>query len=297
MFFKLESNGFVICLGIILLLTGLIMFYVKQRFSVYDKIISEQNKLLKHVVASIEYSSIGGMQSANGLSNSIALQTAREVSLRNKSEINDQSSRISVSDDESSEEIESKSDEEESECEDSSENDEDSVEDEPEYKNNNHSQTKILKISNLDYLTDLRDGSSSSSIDNIDSDDDDEDESEESSQEESMNETKKLNMSEHFIKVIELPSVSDINNIDEESGFKIETGTNKESELLTTKLNVEEVHEDVKHSISKKIDLANNLASSTLNGLKKTELEAMCKDKNLNTKGTRLELIKRLSEL
>jgi hypothetical protein len=296
MFFKLETNGFIICLGIILLLTGLIMFYVKQRFSVYDKIISEQNKLLKHVVASIEYSSLGGMQNASGLSNSIALQTAREISSR----MNEDNTRISVSDDESSEEVYSESEEDESQSENSSENDA-SVESENEREiiKVDHSQTKILKISNLDYINNMHNDSSSSSIDNIDSDDDEDDTDESESNKEEMNDIEsKLNIQDHFIKVIELTP----DETDNDEGTKyVNSNSNtsepkQESILSSTKLNVEEVHEDVKHSISKKIDLANNLAVSTLSGLKKTELESLCKDKNLSTKGRRLELIKRLTE-
>ena len=52
--FGFDKVSFVVGLGITLLLCGLIMFYVKQRFSVYDRAITEQSQLLKYLVSSIQ---------------------------------------------------------------------------------------------------------------------------------------------------------------------------------------------------------------------------------------------------
>ena len=53
-FFKFESFGFIISLGITLLLCGLLMFYVRQRFAAYDRHLIEQSQLLKHLVSNIQ---------------------------------------------------------------------------------------------------------------------------------------------------------------------------------------------------------------------------------------------------
>jgi len=88
--FGFDKVSFVVGLGITLLLCGLIMFYVKQKFSVYDRAIMEQSQLLKHLVSSIQMNS--SSLSANG-----AVDTARKV----HNLFGEENNRIVVSDDES----------------------------------------------------------------------------------------------------------------------------------------------------------------------------------------------------
>jgi hypothetical protein len=52
--FGLDKISFLICLGVTLLLTGLIIFFMRQKFAVYDRHITEQSQLLKHLVAKLE---------------------------------------------------------------------------------------------------------------------------------------------------------------------------------------------------------------------------------------------------
>lgn len=327
-FFKIEGNGFVICLGIILLLTGLIMFYVKQRFAVYDKLLSEQNKLLKHVVSNIENMSTQHFQSVRDLSNPNALTAAanaikniRQVELNeNNDNSHNKYPAIVVSDDEETnndEDDEDDDDDEDDEDESEASEDESSEQksqemSDPEVVSTNSNKTKILKIDNFNFnsikhlQSSQKSNSNSHDESNSYNDSESEDDDSDSSDDNQLVIRKNDNYAEIKVVELDLPiEKQEFKQENEVSDLIVENlttnSTNENSETKNNyntidKLNINDLNDDMKHNVSKKIDLADSVEAGVLSTYKKNKLEELCKDKNLSTKGTRMELIKRLLE-
>lgn len=127
--FGLEGSGFVIALGLILLFSGMIMFYSLKRFAILENSIIEQGKIL--------HTFINKMQINNSkevpLANEIAVQSA---GLQQKKIDEEKNDTISVSDDESdnSEEDVDIIEESNNNQEESEEEDEEDLEDNEEYQ-------------------------------------------------------------------------------------------------------------------------------------------------------------------
>ena len=92
--FGLEGSGFIISLGLTLLICGAIMFYCLKRFAILEKSIIEQGKVLQSIIQMIE--SNPQHISPNQLATNIAINSALEQSKNNDVEM--ESTKIEVSD-------------------------------------------------------------------------------------------------------------------------------------------------------------------------------------------------------
>lgn len=118
----LGGSGFMISLGISLLLFGLIMFFIKQKFSFYDETLKKQSDFLKHLALSVQtkLSAVGGTQSIQQqiqppVENGQSSQDTKPVYLESNTFENNEFEKIKVSDDGSdSSESEDDSEEEKS---------------------------------------------------------------------------------------------------------------------------------------------------------------------------------------
>lgn len=321
--FNLISGGFIVCLGIILLLCGLIMIYVKQRFASYDRHLTEQSQLLKHVVASIENNMVHNTRGQGQLASTTAIEAARRISRGgNTNGVNgSDDNKIIVSDDEaSSNENESDND---SDNDDSSESVDD---DESESENSrDEKRMKLLQAQNkltLDVLAGLphKPSISPSSIEDSDVDldihdnDDNENDSSDSDSESSHNID--ISVKSDGIKLVELDedeltssNVKEFNHINNHDDSTEDLHIRKIDDTNTNKKTIVNLDVDFEldvgnsnHYETKKIvttNLENSLDKDKLahlKDLKKQQLQELCKERNLNINGTRLELIKRLSE-
>jgi len=261
-----DKLWFVIGVGITLLLCGLIMFYVKQKFSVYDRHIMEQSQLLKHLVNSIQ-SMTPAVLSSNG-----SVEQAKRI----HEQFNNGYSRIVVSDDEyESESAESESESEsESETEtesDSDETDDDTSDDNDDGSESNHITTPII-VSKLD--------------------------------DQKLN-IKQINLSNDGVKIVHIEDVSESLPVD--NLLENDTGNNEvlkcsdsdcaiynDVKFVSMKSNDEDEKVDELHS---NVDnLENLLNKKKYIELSKNQLQELCKEKNLSTKGSKKELIDRLLE-
>jgi hypothetical protein len=148
--FGLDKISFLICLGVTLLLTGLIIFFMRQKFAVYDRHITEQSQLLKHLVAKLE----NNIHTTNAmLAAPSAIAAAKEAHKQfgqNGGHVLS-NSKIIVSDDEDEDEDEDEDTSEESDDATSSTSDDDSEVSDIDADNLNV-QSKQIKIK-LDELT------------------------------------------------------------------------------------------------------------------------------------------------
>ena len=92
--FGLEGSGFIISLGLTLLICGAIMFYCLKRFVILEKSIIEQGKVLQSIIQMLENNS--QHISPNQLATNMAINSALEQSKNNDVEI--ESTKIEVSD-------------------------------------------------------------------------------------------------------------------------------------------------------------------------------------------------------
>jgi hypothetical protein len=260
---------FVIGLGITLLLCGLIMFYVKQRFSVYDRAITEQSQMLKHLVSSIQ-TDTSFLRSAQGAVN--AAKNAREMFEATLSGgqcvgdecdvVEDNIHRIVVSDDEDDSESDSDSDsdsESESESDTESENDVDgeenvNVEQDVSLDDNKLNIRQInvndIKVVKLDDLT-INENIQSLTSDEIES------------------------VSEHF--KFDADDTNDMSSNLVDSILSYHNGDDIDMDDSLSNL-------DPSFSKNKYLDLS------------KSQLQDLCKEKNLSVKGSKKDLIDRLIE-
>lgn len=95
--FGLEGSGFVIALGLMLLLSGTIMFYCLRRFAVLENSVCEQGKILQNVLINLQNSNICVSQGNNndGLATNDTIRAARDL---NKIEVSDDDSDSCYSD-------------------------------------------------------------------------------------------------------------------------------------------------------------------------------------------------------
>jgi len=306
-FLNLINGSFILCLGIILLLCGLIMIYVKQRFASYDRHLSEQSQLLKHIVSSIENNMAYNNRQSSQLASNIAIETARKIS-HGGNEIN----KIIVSDDEESESENNESDSESVDDESSeNSNEEESDDVQHEKKMELLMAQKAQNKLTLDVLAGLPHNPSNSHSSNEDGDinlDIDNDiESDASSDDDSVSESDSdinIRIKNDGIKLVELddPNLI-IEKIEDNSNKVSSTVANQLSTSLQEELHVTKLDDSEQSSNETKKIVTTNLENSLeknnlvhLKDMKKQQLQELCKERNLNVNGTRLELIKRLSE-
>lgn len=303
-FFKFESFGFIISLGITLLLCGLLMFYVRQRFAAYDRHLIEQSQLLKHLVSNIQTNLVPSSE----LAAASAMKAAQQIhNKKNVNENNENTDKIVVSDDEIDSESESDSES------DSDSDSSDSVSDNEDEKENNKCETlgkcPILPFGNM--LSTLMTVNKSSNKQNVrekenekDSDADDEDSEDEDSKDslssDSLSDDDELNNEQ--IKHIDFsPKLDGIKVLDNQDiGIKLNDNNLDISfeEISNNKLNVlDEIHvKKLNDVIEDSDDLETNKFNLNLKDLSKKALQDICKERNFPTNGTRGELIKRLSQ-
>ena len=303
-FFKFESVGFIISLGITLLLCGLLMFYVRQRFAAYDRHLIEQSQLLKHLVSNIQTNLVPSSE----LAAASAMKAAQQIhNKKNVNENNENNDKIVVSDDEIDSESESDSES------DSDSDSSDSVSDNEDEKENNKCETlgkcPILPFGNM--LSTLMTVNKSSNKQNVrekenekDSDADDEDSEDEDSKDslssDSLSDDDELNNEQ--IKHIDFsPKLDGIKVLDnQDNGIKLNDNNIDISfeEISNNKLNVlDEIHvKKLNDVIEDSDDLETNKFNLNLKDLSKKALQDICKERNFPTNGTRGELIKRLSQ-
>ena len=301
-FFKFESFGFIVSLGITLLLCGLIMFYVRQRFAAYDRHLIEQSELLKHLVSNIQTN----MGSSSELASSSAIKTAQLI--HNRKNVDENNEKIIVSDDEidSDSESESESDSE------TSVSDSDSEDENKNNKCETLGKCPILPFGNM--LTTLMSVNNSSNKKNMSEKDTNEDTNEDSDEEsidsscdslsrESLSDDertkeqiKHIDFSKKLddIKVLgndDIDSSLNVHNLDI-SFEEISNKNNILDEIHVTKLNdvIEDDIEKSDNSETKQKPIFN------LKDLSKKALQDLCKDRKLPINGTRGELINRLSQ-
>ena len=261
-FFKFESFGFIISLGITLLLCGLLMFYVRQRFAAYDRHLIEQSQLLKHLVSNIQTN----MGPSSELASSSAIKAAQLI--HNRKNVDENNEKIIVSDDEIDSDSESES-ESESDSE-TSVSDSDSEDENKNNKNNKNNKCEtlgkcpILPFGNM--LTTLMSVNKSSNKKNMSEKDSNEDSNEDSDEEstdsscdslsrESLSDDEKIKEKiKHIdftpkldnIKVLEnddFDSALNVHNLDEEISNK----NNVLDEIHVTKLN-DVIEDDIEKS-------------------------------------------------
>lgn len=94
--FNFGNLGFVVNLGIVLLLTGLIMIYVRNKFATYDKYLEEQSNMLRNLVTTLQSQQYKGGN--DQLASNVAINAARKINLNNSN--SNTNNKIVVSDDE-----------------------------------------------------------------------------------------------------------------------------------------------------------------------------------------------------
>ena len=306
-FFKFESFGFIISLGITLLLCGLLMFYVRQRFAAYDRHLIEQSQLLKHLVSNIQTNLVPSSELAAASAMKAAQQIHNKKNVNENNKNNENTDKIVVSDDEIDSESESDSES------DSDSDSSDSVSDNEDEKENNKCETlgkcPILPFGNM--LSTLMTVNKSSNKQNFrekenekDSDADDEDSEDEDSKDslssDSLSDDDELNNEQ--IKHIDFsPKLDGIKVLDNQDiGIKLNDNNLDISfeEISNNKLNVlDEIHvKKLNDVIEDSDDLETNKFNLNLKDLSKKALQDICKERNFPTNGTRGELIKRLSQ-
>ncbi len=292
--FKFESVGFIISLGITLLLCGLIMFYVRQRFAAYDRHLIEQSQLLKHLVSSIQ----SNARPTSELAAPSAIKAAEKVFSKSEE-------KIVVSDDE----VDSETDED-SETESTSDTSDDGSNEENEKKESCcDSLGKCPVSTNFPFgnmLTLLVNKKMKNEDNDSDKDSDDEDDESDSDND---SDTKSLNSLNDFVERTEeikhidfsprLDGIKVLGEDDISDKLNIQSLDVSNTEIsLPSKLNLDEIHVKKLDDIigEDESETLENKQVSNLKDLSKKALQDLCKERNLPLNGTRGELIKRLSQ-
>jgi hypothetical protein len=307
-FLNFGNLSFIVSLGIILLLTSMIMLYVRTKFASYDKCLEEQSNLLKKLVISLQTPNIVGGNFINNdskLASNVAINTARQININNKSD-----KKIIVSDDEDDEYT---NDSDDDEIESDSESDS-----ETQSESESESETETLSETHHHYDNILI----SKKIDNNYDDD--------IETIETNNINNKKNLVGGGICYLELLSVINDTNLNENLSFN-DTDLNQCIKIISIKsneddynMNVLELNDNLLTNINNTVEetiLNSNNEDNNLNKLnlddmsnisevdielhaytlddikdmKKNKLQDLCKRKNISTNGTRNELITRLS--
>lgn len=325
---KVKSCHFVINLGITLVLSGLIMVYVKQKFLSYDRQINQQNNLLKQLVSMVQNKA--SLPEAS-LAASGAVDAAKVA--HKQFSMNSNDNKIKVSDSESSNtdsESDSESDEESDTEDENNENDEkseDTIEIQREDKNkkpfHDFSEIKQIIITNssegnmldnlhnllstsrqlsnmnlekvdsliesldLDNLNELNyiengneSGSESDSELSSDSDSDNEDDNENDNEDIKSELIKNMNLKKEL-------------SYDENSEINI-NNLNDNLELMSMSTYQNKVIENTNDEQLKQNNDEDKLKLNYLVDMSKSQLQELCKSKNLSVKGSKKELIDRI---
>lgn len=325
--FNFGNLGFIVNLGIVLLLTGIIMLYIRHKFSIYDNCLEEQSKMLRQLVVTLQnnnYSNKCEMSNNdNELASNIAISSARKINSK-------KSNKIIVSDDESETETESVSESEsesetesesESETESESENDssesgvseynseikyekKENIENNKKLSNNDDDDnipTITTKTNNL--INDLTTMGGISVISSM----------------QGMNMggicylelLSELNNNDKMcdndlnqcIKVISINSTDENNNSENviELDDILQDNNVLDKSFIVSKLKESLISENNdKPNLNENNDSDETIEKYNLEQLKdmkKTKLQELCKKKSVSTNGTRTELITRLSNL
>lgn len=296
-FFKFESFGFIISLGITLLLCGLIMFYVRQRFAAYDRHLIEQSQLLKHLVSNIQ-TNIGP---SSELASSSAIKAAQLI--HNRKNVDENNEKIVVSDDEIDSDSES-----ENESESDSETSVSDSDSEDENKNNKCEalgKCPILPFGNM--LTTLMSANKSSNKKNMSEKDSNEDTNEDSDEESTDSSRDSLSIeslsddqiTKEQIKQIEFtPTIDDITELENDDVDSYLNVHNLDDEISNKNNVLDEIHVTKLNDVIEKSDNLETKKKTIFNlkDLSKKALQDICKDRNLPINGTKGELINRLSQ-
>lgn len=293
-FFKFESVGFIISLGITLLLCGLIMFYVRQRFAAYDRHLVEQSQLLKHLVSTIQANSANA--SRQELAAPAAVKAAEKVFSNNEN-------KIIVSDDEvdSDSEEESDSDTESSDSETSKESEDnskccDSLGKCPVNSFPFGNMLSLLANNNQKKINIENESDSESDSESDNDEDSDEDSKSSKSTRDSLNDF--VNKTEEIKHIEFSPNLDGIKSIaDDDLMDKLNIQSLDISVSDSSKINLDEIQVKKLDEIIQDDD--NNKQIETISNLKdlsKKALQDLCKERNLPVNGTRGELIKRLTQ-
>jgi hypothetical protein len=261
-FSKLKCSSPIICLGVTLVLCGFIFLYVRQRFSMYDKHILEQSKMLKHLIGNIQSNMtapVGGGGIGN-LASDEALQAARTT----------YAARIVVSDDESDDDELAEDDETETDTD--SETDSDSDDDSSDSDDGIEVDDLHLKCNANECANEC--------VDDI----------------------KHINIKDSIDELDLEPDVSSLTNETIVSEIKVEKlNYNDECMEVAADMEIDEdeikpimIDAPPANGGNETLDIDTHLLS--LNDLKKNQLIELCKARNLSINGNRNELIKRLSE-
>lgn len=260
--FGVDKLAFVVGLGITLLLCGLIMFYVKQKFAIYDRALMDIGQQLKYLVGSIQH----GIPSQDS---SISAQGAVDQAKRTYSMFGgDSDNRILVSDDENEKESDGSESENDSESDDS---DNESVSDNEKDDNsasNNHLHNSFVQ--NHSVLDD-----------------------------DTLN-IKQINLPFDNIKVV---NVNDLRLMNEQTIVSTNELSHMDNGAVCSEdkcVNLEEFKLDNNDELLIKIHNDDNLESILKKkiyvDLTKSELQELCKERNLSVKGSKKDLIDRLIE-
>jgi hypothetical protein len=263
--FGFDKLSFIVGLGITLLLCGLIMFYVKQKFSVYDRSITEQSQLLKYLVSSIQMgpqcpvSAPGAVDEAKRAHNSFGIVGGNS------------DGRILVSDDEDDD---NESEDESDIDSDESDSESDSVSDNENDDDNYSHKSKLFNL-NSSVLDDDK-----------------------------LN-IKQINLSSDNIKIVNVDDVrlasEHINHLtsellSEDNHNHRENNQSHDDDKTLQELNLDDNDELIGDSTSKLDNLENMLEKRKYVELSKTQLQDLCKERNLSQKGSKKDLIDRLME-
>ena len=276
--FCFDKLSFVVGLGITLLLCGLIMFYVKQRFSVYDRAITEQSQLLKYLVSSIQS---GPSISSDSISAPGAVEEAKRIHNSLSSFGGNDDKRIVVSDDENDSESETESD---SDMESDSETESDSdAENDTETESGNDGSSQVPQS----YQHKSFSVNPSVLVDD-----------------EKLN-IKQINLSNENIKVVNVDNLRLTNeqsvNLVNELLSHLENHDemslcNEDKCINIQEVNFDHNDESVTDKTSSVDNLDNMLEKKKYIDLSKTQLQELCKERNLSFKGSKKDLIDRLME-
>lgn len=327
--FGLDKISFLICLGVTLLLTGLIIFFMRQKFAVYDRHITEQSQLLKHLVLKLE----NNIHTTNAmLASPSAVAAAKDAHKQFGSAhpMLNNSSKIIVSDDEESSDSDCSEDDDDAS---SSSSDDDSEMSEIDADNLNVN-CKQIKLDEhtigsqcaVDYHLALDDVDQTKTINlntlddlEVDEDSDLDQDSDDDSDDDSNDDISLKcdpcglieNHAEDKITVVHSnidASKDDIIDVAELNENEIETiNTNRSRSLKQILLDDDSEIKisNASHKHNKKHDDTNESKGTpylefledelNLNDMKLPQLKELCKSRNLPTNGNKKELIERLT--
>jgi hypothetical protein len=252
-----DKLWFVVGVGITLLLSGLIMFYVKQKFSVYDRHITEQSQMLKHLVNSIQSNTLHSLSSRDAV---YAAQKAHEQLSNDK---NDEHSRIVVSDDEGNENDYTDDDDD-----DDDDDDEDDSDSDDSFSSHSDSDEVDSRVNSKNIIVSKLDDKL-----NI----------------------KQINLLNDGVNILNIEDLSDVSQVLNNNSDEFYSDLSNNVKVVSLKLNDDNNLVEETLSSSKMNDLENTDKNIYVE-LSKQQLQDLCKERDLSTKGSKKDLIDRLLE-